>query len=38
MAGIPKGVLDRARVKATEFSERLNDLTGKVKDQRRQNY
>ena len=35
MAGIPKGVLDRARVKATEFSERLNDLTGKVKDQRR---
>ena len=30
MAGIPKGVLDRARVKATEFSERLNDLTGKV--------
>ncbi len=38
MAGIPKGVLDRARVKATEFSERLNDLTGKVKDQRRHNY
>jgi DNA mismatch repair protein MSH6 len=37
MAGIPKGVLDRARVKATEFSERLNDLTGKVKDQRRHN-
>ena len=32
MAGIPKGVLDRARIKATEFSERLNDLTGKVKD------
>ena len=34
-AGIPKIVLDRARVKATEFSEVLNDLTGKAKDQRR---
>ena len=35
MAGIPRGVLDRARVKADAFSEKLNKLTDKVKDQRR---
>jgi DNA mismatch repair protein MSH6 len=31
MAGIPRGVLDRARQKATQFSEKLNSLTSKVK-------
>jgi hypothetical protein len=38
MAGIPRNVLDRARVKADEFSAKLGDLTEKVKDQRRHNY
>lgn len=31
MAGIPKGVLERAKFKAHEFSEKLNVLTSNVK-------
>ena len=38
MAGIPRGVLDRARVKATEFTVRLGELNDKVKDHRRHKY
>lgn len=36
MAGIPRGVLDRAREKATQFSETLNSLTSKVKRHKQQ--
>ena len=31
MAGIPKGVLERAKNKSHEFSQKLNELTMKVK-------
>ena len=34
MAGIPRGVLDRAKFKATEFSDKLSKLTDKVKNAR----
>lgn len=35
MAGIPRSVLDRARVKAGEFSAKLNQLTDDVQKARR---
>ena len=31
MAGIPKGVLDKARTRADAFSDKLNELTTRVK-------
>lgn len=34
MAGIPRGVLDNAKRKSLEFSEKLNELTEKVKQQK----
>jgi len=34
MAGIPRGVLDAAKKKSLEFSEKLNILTDKVKEQK----
>ncbi len=34
MAGIPRGVLERAKFKAAEFSEKLSALTEKVKSAR----
>jgi DNA mismatch repair protein MSH6 len=34
MAGIPKAVMERAKKKSHEFSEKLNTLTGKVMQQK----
>ena len=34
MAGIPKNVLEKAKVKALEFSDKLNKLTSNVKEKK----